>query len=199
MQLLDDNVLGALKEKLFHPERLAETLSSLAERRAVRAAAVENRVVALQGEVSTAEQKLKRLYDSIAKGIVELDDLLGDQITLLKAEREKAKAALERAQSQGAGAVTIDAAKVDAFSRLMLDLLSNGETPALKAWLRSILGSIVVGDKAIRITGSKEVLAGAVTGRNSARQNVRGLVPEWRTREDSNLWPPPSEGGALSS
>lgn len=69
----------------------------------------------------------------------------------------------------------------------MLDLLSNGETPALKAWLRSILGRIVVGDKTIRITGSKEVLASAVTGRNSACQNVRGFVPEWRARKDSNL------------
>jgi len=25
------------------------------------------------------------------------------------------------------------------------------------------------------------------------------LGPEWRTRHDSNVWPPPSEGGALSS
>jgi len=25
------------------------------------------------------------------------------------------------------------------------------------------------------------------------------LGPEWRARHDSNVWPPPSEGGALSS
>lgn len=73
MKLLDDNVCGALKEKLFNPERLVETLSSLAERHAIRAAAVDNGVVARQGEVSTAEQKLKRLYDSIAKDIAELE------------------------------------------------------------------------------------------------------------------------------
>jgi site-specific DNA recombinase len=187
MQLLDDSVLGALKEKLFHRERLAEMLASLAERRAARTTAVNNRILGLQSEVGTAEQKLKRLYDSIARGIVEPDDLLGEQIAILKGEREKAKAALDRAQSQGAGAISIDAAKVDAFSRLMIDLLSNAETPAVKAWLRSILGSVVVGDKTIRITGSREILASAVTGRNSARANVRGLVPEWRARKDSNL------------
>lgn len=56
-------------------------------------------------------------------------------------------------------------------ARLMFDLLSNGKTPAPKAWLRSILGSIVVGDKTIRIAGSKEVLASAVTGRNFARKS----------------------------
>ena len=57
--------------------------------RAARATAVNSRLVSLQAEVTTAEQKLKRLYQSIANGIVEL----GEQITILKAQREKAKAA----------------------------------------------------------------------------------------------------------
>lgn len=187
MQLLDEGVRDALREKLFQRERLTEMLSSLAERRAARAAAVNNRLVALQSELTTAEQKLKRLYQSIADGIIEMDDILGEQLAILKAGREKAKAALERARSQGAGAVTIDPEKVEAFSRLMTDLLSNGETPALKAWLRSILGSVVVGDKTVRIIGSKDVLAGAVTGRNSARRNVRGFIPEWRTTTNTEL------------
>lgn len=187
MKFLDDRVVATLKEKLFDRERLAELLSSLAERRAARASAVDNRLLALQAEIANVEQKLKRLYQSIADGIIELDDLLGDQITILKGEREKAKAALDRARSQGAGAVTIDAAKVEAFSRLMLDLLTSGGTPALKAYLRSILGSVVVGDKTVTIVGSKDVLAGAVTGQNSARSNVRGFVPKWRARKDSNL------------
>jgi site-specific DNA recombinase len=138
-------------------------------------AAVNNRAVALQTELANAEQKLKRLYDSIAKGILELDDLLAEQVTLLKAERERAKAALDHTLSQRAGAIAIDLAKVDAFSRLMTDLLAQGNTPALKAYLRSILGAVEVGDKTIRIMGSKKVLAGAVTGKNFARQNVRGL------------------------
>src|SRR5690606_34938210 len=61
MQLLDEGVRDALREKLFQRERLTEMLSSLAERRAARAAAVNNRLVALQSELTTAEQKLKRL------------------------------------------------------------------------------------------------------------------------------------------
>lgn len=187
MKFLDDCVIGALKERLFHHERLAEMLSSLAERRVRRCAAVDNRLVGLQAQVSEAERKLQRLYQSIEDGIVELDDLLKDRVAILKADREKAKAAFDRASMQGAGAVTIDVEKVEAFSRLMLDLLTSGETPTLKAYLRSILGSVVVGDKTVSIVGSKDVLAGAVTGRNFARQTVRGFVPKWRTRQDSNL------------
>jgi predicted nuclease with TOPRIM domain len=130
MQLLDDKVTGALKEQLFDRDRLTELLSSLAERRAARATAVNSRLVSLQSDVATAEQKLKRLYQSIADSIVELDDLLGEQITILKAQREKAKAALDKATAQGAGAgaVTIDPEKVEAFSRLMTSLPANAET-----------------------------------------------------------------------
>src|SRR5690606_22146311 len=40
MQKLDEGVVGALKENLFTRERLTELLSSLAERRAARAIAV---------------------------------------------------------------------------------------------------------------------------------------------------------------
>jgi len=170
MQRLDTGVVGALKENLFTRERLTELLSSLAERRAARAVAVNSRLVALQAEVTNAEQKLKRLYQSIADGVIDLDDLLADQIAILKADREKAKAALERARSQGPGAITIDPEKVDRFARLMADLLNSGDTPALKAYLRSILGSVIVGDKTIKIIGSKDVLAGAITGRNAVRR-----------------------------
>lgn len=130
--------------------------------------------------MTTAEQKLKRLYQSIANGVVELDDLLGEQITILKAQREKAKAALDKAMAQGAGAVTIDPGKVEAFSQLMASLLANGETPALKTYLRAILGKVIVGNKTIRMVGSKDVLAGAVMGKNDSRDNVRGFVPDWR-------------------
>lgn len=180
MQVLDDKVIVALKERVFDRDRLTELLASLAERRTARTAAVNSRLVSLQSVVTTSEQKLKRLYQSIADGIVELDDLLGEQVTILKAEREKAKAALAKASAQGAGAVTIDPEKVEAFSRLMTGLLSDGEAPALKAYLRAILGKVIVGNKTIQIVGSKDILASAVTAQNDARNNVRSFIPDWR-------------------
>ncbi len=187
MQRLDQSVLDALKDQLFSRERLAEMLCKLSERKAARSVAISNRLVSLQAEVAASEQKLKRLYQSIADGIVELDDLLGEQIAILKADREKAKAALDRAKAQGSINVTIDAEKVEAFSRLMTGMLANPDTPVLKPYLRSIIGKIIVDEMTVRILGSKDVLAAAVTGKYSARQNVRGFVPEWRARKDSNL------------
>jgi hypothetical protein len=56
VQLLDDKVTAALKDQLFSRGRLISILSSLTERRAARAAAVNGRLVSLQSEVTTAEQ-----------------------------------------------------------------------------------------------------------------------------------------------
>jgi site-specific DNA recombinase len=82
---------------------------------------------------------------------------------------------------------SIDPEKVAAFSKLMSDLLDIGETPARKAYLRTLIGAIIVGDKSVTIVGSKEPVRAAILGKPSPLQNVRGLGPEWRARHDSNV------------
>jgi hypothetical protein len=63
-------------------------------------------------QVAGLEQKLKRFYQSIADGIVQLDDLLGEQIATLKADREKAKARWTGRKRKD----RFDAENVEAFS-----------------------------------------------------------------------------------
>lgn len=60
---------------------------------------------------------------------------------------------------------SIDTEKVAAFSKLMSDLLDNGETPARKAYLRTLVVAIIVGDKSVKIVGSKEAVRGAILGK----------------------------------
>lgn len=81
----------------------------------------------------------------------------------------------------------------------MTNLLANAESSALKAYLRTILGKVVVGAKTIRIVGSKDILASAVMAKDASRNNVRSFVPQWRARKDSNLRPSESKSDALSS
>ncbi|WP_374308935.1 recombinase family protein [Methylocella sp.] len=187
MAFLDDLVLRAIKEKLLTPERLVECLAGLVEKRQARNAQIDQRLISLQAQIVEVEDRLKRLYRSIEDGIVEIDDLLKDRITCLKAERENAKAALERAQAQGTNAASLDPEKVARFAALMSELLENGETPARKAYLRTLLSTIVVGEKTVRIIGSKDVLQAAISGNRPPNAHVRGLGPEWRTRQESNL------------
>ena len=153
----------------------------------------------MQREVADCDERLRRLYRSIEDGIVELDDILRERTTTLKSQRERAKAALDRARAQCGTVTTIDAAKIDAFARLMNEKLDTGDTNARRTYIRSIIDAIEVDDKAIRIIGSKDVLQAVIAGKQTANGNVRGFVRKWRARDDSNVRPLPSEGNALSS
>ena len=165
---------------------IADLLRSLTERQAAKSESTDRRLLTLQREVSDAEDRLKRLYRSIEDGIVELDDILRERTAALKSERERARAALDRARAQCGTVAAIDAHKIDAFARLMSDKLDNGDTNARKGYMRSIIDAVEVDDKAVRIIGSKDVLQAVIAGKQTANGNVRGFVRKWRARRDSN-------------
>jgi hypothetical protein len=148
---LDDIVLSNLKQRLFTPERLASMLQMLADRQSAKTDAVDRRLLSLQREVTDTDERLRRLYRSIEEGIVELYDILRERVAALKSDRERAKAAYDRARAQCGTVATIDAAKIDAFARLMSEKLDNGDTNARKGYIRSIVDAIEVDDKTIRI------------------------------------------------
>ncbi len=142
--------------------------------------------------MTDGDERLRRLYRSIEDGIVELDDILRKRTATLKSERERAKAALDRARAQCGTVTTIDSVKIDAFARLMTEKLDNGDTSARRPHIRSIIDAIEVDDNAIRIIGSKDVLQAVIAGKQTANGNVRGFVRKWRARRDSNSRPPDS-------
>ena len=96
MDKLDGMVTDHLLERLFKPDRIALILASLSSRRSELAAAVNTRMSALQREVVDAEDRLKRLYRLVEDGL-DVDEVLKERLTTLKADRDRAKAALERA------------------------------------------------------------------------------------------------------
>jgi site-specific DNA recombinase len=124
-RVLDEIVLTNLKTRVLAPDRIADLLKSLMERRAAKSESVDVRLLALQRELIDAEDRLKRLYRSIEDGIVELDDILRERTAALKSQRERAKAALDRARAQCGATAMIDAAKIDTFARLMNEKLDN--------------------------------------------------------------------------
>jgi DNA invertase Pin-like site-specific DNA recombinase len=162
MDRLDGLVTTHLVDQLFHPERLAAILISLTARRATRAESVNNRVMALQRKVTDAEEKLKRLYYLVENGLTDLDDVLKDRLNCLKADRDRAKAALEATKAQIAPAIRIDPALIERFGRNLRAKFTAGSTPFRKAYLQSLIDVVEVDDKQIRIKGSKEVLERAV-------------------------------------
>ena len=132
---------------------------------------------------------MKRLYRSIEDGIVELDDILRERTAALKAQRDRAKAALDHARAQCGMAAAVNAEKIDAFARLMNAKLDAGDTNTRKGYINSIIDAVEVDDETIRIIGSKDILQAAIAGKQTENGNVRGFVRKWRARNDSNVRP----------
>lgn len=187
MDRLDDLVTGQLIERLLAPDRLNEMLSSLVERRAERAVAVDERIAGLQARADEADERLKRLCRMVEDGVAVMDDLLKDRIAALKADRETAQAALTRARGGNRLPIAIPAETIDAFSALMRERLTTGDVAFRKAWLGALIDRVEVDDHRIRIFGRKDVLEQAVTTLGGPVPGVRSFVRKWRTRKDSNL------------
>ena len=193
MDKLDGMVTDHLLERLFKPDRIALILASLSSRRSELAAAVNTRMSALQREVVDAEDRLKRLYRLVEDGL-DVDEVLKERLTTLKADRDRAKAALERAREQSASQIQINPALIERFGRTMRENFTAGSVPFRKAYLRSLIDVIEVDDHQVRIKGSKEVLEKAVLASQHRESWCSLTSTRWRTRHDSNVGPPSAEG-----
>jgi site-specific DNA recombinase len=196
MDKLDNLVTQHLNERLFAPERLAEMLHSLSVRRAEKAESLNTRVMALQQEVTNAEEKLKRLYRLVEDGLTDLDEVLKDRLNTLKADRDWAQAALERAKEHLAPQIQIDPALIERFGRMMQQHFATGSVPFRKAYLQSLITAVEVDDAYIRIKGNKDLLEKAVLSSQNGTAACSQMSTRWRAQRDSNTRPLPSEGNS---
>jgi site-specific DNA recombinase len=187
MDKLDTLVTTHLIKRLFHRDRLADMLASLASRRAIKAAGLDERRVLLEREAHEASDRLRRLYRLVEEGLTEADDILKARIITLKADQDRLQTALESARSAARPPVDISALQLDRFGTLMREKLTSAEIPFRKAYLGSIIDRVEVDENEIRIVGRKDVLERAVLAGGGPVPGVRSFVRKWRTRQDSNL------------
>jgi site-specific DNA recombinase len=204
MKKLDTLVPDHIEQRLLQPSRLEKILSSVLDRREERIERQATHIAELRKRATEADAKLKRLYGAIENGVTDLSDLmLKDRITVLKAIRDQARADTERAE----GAInrqgpTITTQSIKTFAR----------TPASECAPRAAaIGAIISARLPNASKSTRKNLASwcrkayscvrssLLQAQKTAGFGVPSSVPKWRTRHDSNVWPPPSEGGALSS
>ena len=175
MDKLDTLVTGHLLDRLLDRNRLAGMLAALASRRAANAAAVDERRAVLEREAHEANERLRRLYKLVEDGVAEMDDILKDRIMVLKADRDRVQAALDRARSGVRPTADISPILVERFGQTMREKLTTGEVPFRKAYLGSIVDRVEVDDREIRIVGRKDVLEQAVLTNGGPVPGVRSL------------------------
>jgi site-specific DNA recombinase len=114
------------------------------------------------------------------------DELLSDRLNTLKADRDRAKAALERAKEHSTPQIRIDPALIEHFSRTMREKFSTGSVPFRKAYLQALINVIEIDDHHVRIKGSKDLLEKAVLTSQNGRSGCSQMSTRWRARRDSN-------------
>ena len=186
MSKLDDLVIANVKEHLFAPRRLEVILEGLVAMQALKDGEVQKRRATLEAELADTNDKIGRLYRAIEDDIVGLDDQLKDRIKTLKTQRDIVFATLERIVTQARTTSAITPERLQSFSRLLHEKLETGDVQAKKAYLRSVIAQIEVGDDRVRIIGEKASLAAVIAGASTEAAHVRGFVRKWRARRDSN-------------
>src|SRR5262249_38629992 len=106
--------------------------------------------------------------------------------TPLKVDRDRAKAALERAQEHLAPQIRIDPALIEHFGRTIRENFSTGSVPFRKAYLQALINVIEVDDHRIRIKGSKDLLEKAVLASQNGQNGCSQMSTSWRGRRDWN-------------
>ena len=189
MDVLDSAVTEHLCERLLTPERIVELIESVAERRSKKAAELDGRIKALRADLNEAEGRLRRLYDSIERGIIDEDDLLRDRIDQLKTHRRQAQEALARVSSAHVTKAAVTEEMIVEFASAMRENITQGSVTLRKAYIRAIVQSVEVGRGLVRIIGMKSLLEAAVQDKKNWINPVRSFEPKWWARRDSNPQP----------
>lgn len=192
-------VLGALADRLLTPERLPGLIREALGHR--HKTATQNRVrkSALEKQVRETSGKIDRLIAAVADG--SLPDMKPvraqiDELTRHRDEGAHLLAALDSELPQLRQTLSKQQA-VSIAGNLKRKLL-DAPGPLQKRYVHGLVTEIVVNSETVTISGQPLALAAAVASPDKLGE-VRSFEREWRTRQDSNLRPSPSEGGTLSS
>jgi DNA invertase Pin-like site-specific DNA recombinase len=193
MARLDDLVVDHLEDRLLDPDRLAELLAAVLDRRRADGDRQRERIAELKRQAVDANAKLTRLYAAIENGVADLaDENLKGRVAELQKIRDAARADVERAEGAGKGQpaeITADVVRrFGAAARRQLRTEGGGYR---RHQVQAIAQRIEVGTNEVRILGSKARLLHALAAADpivkSAANEVRGFVPGWLPEQDSNL------------
>ena len=199
MPHLDSLILDAVEDRILPPERIHILLDKLIARRAAFAGNVDARLETLRAERTRIGSAISNLYRLAETGDLGIDESLSARIQELRAQKTKVDATIARAEAQAAPVAQLLAEKVEAFSRTLKEKLRHADPVLRRNYLRSVVGRVIVGEKRVVIVGSTHGLHRSIEEGTFSANSVRSFIQEWRTRHDSNVWPLPSEGSALSS
>ena len=186
---LNEAVMSTVARQVLDPERIRILLGGIFAKHKEEASQVSGRTSRLADEVAEAEVALKRIYSGVTSGILDpTESTLKCEIDDLRAKRDSAKAALENMKEHKAVAESLNENQISRFASQLSDKLENGTVAFRKSYLKILVGKIVVHKDRVELMGRADRLVEALAKSvEDESDDVRANVPNWCTREDSNL------------
>ena len=202
MEKLDGIVVDALEQRVLAPERLPELLTAFLEKSDESDKRRREELAMLRAAKTNSEGALNRLYELVEASLASPSDR--DFAERLTHHRQRIAtlttdiASLERQLASSQRRITPDI--IGQFGKLLSQGLRGDSLALRQAYVRLLIEEVTVETDKVQIRGSRKALERAVMASSaSGGTKVPSFAREWRTRQDSNLWPLPSEGSALSS
>jgi site-specific DNA recombinase len=202
MEQVDGAVLDALEKRLFQPERLNALLAEMLDASSAANEERRKRLTVLRTEETETKKSLTSLFIMVEKGFTKPDDpILGERLATLNLRLSSIGEEIVRFDRQiGAKDARLTPEKVARFAEVMRKKLHDSEDAQVRrAYVRGFVGEVVMTREEITIRGPNRALELAIAGDMPSDDAVRTFMSDWCTRLDSNQWPLPSEGSALSS
>ena len=199
MKVLDDLVVENVIEHVLQPQRLSSLLSAWLEHSSQSEARDRAELKSLRARLTMLDGESANVIGLVRKGLMSADDKqIEKELGEIAAQKRAVAADIDihqRKLADPARAITPDI--LVRFSKLVGSTMRDRASPLRKQYVDLLVDKVEVGDTLVRITGRKSCLARAAN--STAPHMVPKAEREWCTRQDSNLWPLPSEGSALSS
>ena len=201
MEELDNIVVNAVSEHLTQPERLSALLQTWLDRSATAVAARETDLKRLRARLTQLEGESARVIKLVRNEVLSPDDpQVATELANIRAQRVSAEANIVVLERQlDASDRRITPAVLAGFGDLLSRKLRGLDNKARREYVHLLVDQVEVGDREIRITGRNAALERAVIASQTPTAPVPKAERKWCTRRDSNPWPLPSEGSALSS
>ena len=199
METLDDIVVDAVVRHVLEPKRLNELLQTFVDHSEEAEAERRDQLKQLRTRMTLLEGESANVIKLVRLGRIAADDpQIETELGNIAAQKRALSVDIEMTERQlNDSGRKVTPEVIARFGDLIARKLRDPKETGRRDYLRLLVGRVEVGRKEIRISGSKVPLSQMAMGMPP------GMVPkaerQWRTRQDSNLWPLPSEGSALSS
>ena len=192
MEKLDELVVQQVAKQVLLPDRLHILLQSWLDRSDTAREKRQSELKALRSRLTNLDGESAQVIKLVRNGICSPDDpQIATELANIAAQKRALEADIDVVESQLAnGSRAITPETIEKFGLLLSSKLSDQNATLRREYVRMLVDKVEVGNDVIRITGSKDALAAAASG---SPEGVPKAVRRWRTRQDSNLWPLPSE------